>query len=293
MKDIHKLRKKVQEKSIELETLKGLYVKSQVKVSYLEDELKKASEKLTLKKVIFDPILKDILSKMPLTRETEHALFCDEHKKVVEPQTSYEKFLHVKKLVEETKDELTKISKRVSVKTLLTFPEVFKRANYLMSTTPISQIEEALMKRYTEEEKEVVEPSTTSEKPIVDAPTNFSSRFMPNVKFSILSTKNRNLFLSLGFPMMCNYIRTAFNGDIVDMCDYEGTFDKWADSTEVSIYEAIPELVPDGMVYDKEKGELVQKTCSNQMCQGEFCCCDDEDMIESYVAKMAHRAKSF
>lgn len=85
---------------------------------------------------------------------------------------------------------------------------------------------------------------------------DFESRFMPSAKFSIMG-ENRDLLLSIGIPIMCNYVRTSFNGDIVALCDCKTNFEKWEDSKEVSIYEAIPELIPDGMRYNKELHKLV------------------------------------
>ena len=88
-------------------------------------------------------------------------------------------------------------------------------------------------------------------------------RFTPNVKFSIMGEK-RDLLSSIGIPIMSNYIRTAFNGDIVDLCDCMTTFEKWQDAKEVSIYEAIPELIPDGMRYNKELDKLVPNVIENE-----------------------------
>ena len=88
-------------------------------------------------------------------------------------------------------------------------------------------------------------------------------RFTPNVKFSIMGEK-RDLLSSIGIPIMSNYIRTAFNGDIVDLCDCMTTFEKWQDAKEVSIYEAIPELIPDGMRYNKELDKLVPNIIENE-----------------------------
>ena len=88
-------------------------------------------------------------------------------------------------------------------------------------------------------------------------------RFTPNVKFSIMGEK-RDLLSSIGIPIMSNYIRTAFNGDIVDLCDCMTTFEKWQDAKEVSIYEAIPELTPDGMRYNKELDKLVPNIIENE-----------------------------
>jgi len=160
MKSLHKLRRKLSDKSRALELLKNKYVSLLVENDKLKEELKESAMSKNFK--------------IPFIKETKHELFCLEH-----------------------------------------------------------------------------QVASMSEKDVVEAPTNFSSRFMPNVKFKVIG--NSVAFSSLKFPMMCNYIRTAFDGSIVEMCDYQGRFDDdWSEVKEVSIYEAIPELVPDGMVYDKE-----------------------------------------
>jgi len=241
MKDIHKLRKKVQEKSIELETLKGLYVKSQVKVSYLEDELIKAGEKLTLKKVIFDPILNDILSKMPLMKETEHSLFCDEHKKeVVELATTFSGFTTGQPLFLHDKQCYFAEAGGTSGNCWISYNSDLSNKINLDKKTA------SLLKS----EKEVVEPSTTSEKPIVDAPTNF----LANVKFRIQKQHKDKLSLTEAQHSM-NFLSTNNYGKISSGC-YDGdVFDEWLEK-EVSIYEAKPELIPEGMRYVKELDKL-------------------------------------
>lgn len=143
-------------------------------------------------------------------------------------------------------------------------------------------------------EKEVVEVATTSkdEKEVVDAPTNFSeieeydsnryygeepvlvtfkgekrfaiqtnnepSRFMPNVKFRITDNVDMQ---ALHLPYIsekdcCFY--TDENGDYLYKSS-KGAFSHFS-LHEVSYLEAIPELVPDGMVYDKESDSLIPLT---------------------------------
>lgn len=84
---------------------------------------------------------------------------------------------------------------------------------------------------------------------------DFESRFMPSCKFSIMG-KNREIFNFLNIPIISNYIKTSLNGSISEFCDYQGTYDTWFEK-EVSIYEAIPELISDGMRYNKELDKLV------------------------------------
>jgi hypothetical protein len=88
----------------------------------------------------------------------------------------------------------------------------------------------------------------------------FSSRFMPNVKFKIKGdiTKRADVFDISMLSDGLFWALTDTKGSkifhiprlIFDYCTYR----------EVSIYEAIPELVPDGMVYDRESDSLVRKS---------------------------------
>lgn len=95
-----------------------------------------------------------------------------------------------------------------------------------------------------------------SESHVIDNTTTFSSRFMPNVKFCIMGDKREKLEKLLNFEYPYNYIATSDDGSFHKVCDYQGKFEEW-DEKEVSIYEAIPELVPDGMVYDKDSDSLI------------------------------------
>ena len=97
---------------------------------------------------------------------------------------------------------------------------------------------------------------------------DFESRFMPSCKFSIMG-KNREIFNSLDIPLIHNYIRTSISGEIAALCDYQTWFEGWEEK-EVSIYEAIPELIPDGMRYNKELDKLVPDviSVSKEYCSG-------------------------
>jgi len=92
---------------------------------------------------------------------------------------------------------------------------------------------------------------------IVGSATNFSSRFMPNVKFKIpYNAKNKLIGLKLF------HIAHAEIGCFEDDFSFIGTAgtkieDTWKNLKEVSIYEAIPELIPEGMYYSGESGSLV------------------------------------
>ena len=106
----------------------------------------------------------------------------------------------------------------------------------------------------------------------------FSSRFMPNVKFRYdvvadkLFSELPNVFM-FGGEAYYGY-STDSNGKLFDGYEDEVLYNN-ALFKEVSIFEAIPELVPGGMIYDPVTDKLVKKVCVNQMHQGEFCDCDD------------------
>ena len=95
-----------------------------------------------------------------------------------------------------------------------------------------------------------------SKKDIVDSSTNFSSRFMPNVKFVITEDQYSHLpeadpRLFMGKSM---YGETDVDGEEYILYETKPL----GFNRVVSIYEAIPELVPDGMFYDKNHDGLIR-----------------------------------
>jgi len=117
-------------------------------------------------------------------------------------------------------------------------------------------------------EKEIVDSATTSEKEVVEPSTTFSSRFMPNVKFKFIShfKEVRKILIEV-FPPDCHHMIPSIERDCFFLCTnsagkivepYSDIMDTKFNLKEVSIYEAIPELVPDGMVYDKESDSIVR-----------------------------------
>lgn len=101
---------------------------------------------------------------------------------------------------------------------------------------------------------------------------DFESRFMPNVKFLLPKQSDArtwfNLLEIIKVDSFDNYIGFCTNalGDII----YNGfevieLFNNYKSvHKEVSIYEAIPELIPDGMRYNKELDKLVPDVVSNE-----------------------------
>lgn len=142
--------------------------------------------------------------------------------------------------------------------------------------------------------KDVVEPSTT-----------FSSRFMPNVKFIDVS--------GLGYinsfcgeilnikPGGVKAFATGSQGDIHHINSIK-IFESLK-MEEVDFHEAMPELVPDGMVYDKDSDSLVEK--EKQLPRGNnpvFVCLDefafykreiarDPEAYEAFLSKALSRTK--
>ena len=98
---------------------------------------------------------------------------------------------------------------------------------------------------------------------------DFESRFMPNVKFKLYpinaNEHERKRIFSLvknmpNFPVLYFGYRTNFDGSIIyNGFENQEVMDCYAGNSikEVSIYEAIPELIPDGMRYNKELDKLV------------------------------------
>jgi len=158
--------------------------------------------------------------------------------------------------------------------------ELGKKVDFFKNKYTVSTWENFGLAIKVEELKEELHVSNArivdlvKEKGVVEAPTNFSSRFMPSVKFCVMGEKRKLMENALIGTFNFNYLRTNSEGVLWDGCDYQGNFDEWINQKEVSLYEAIPELVPKGMVYDKESDSLIQKTCDNQMCAGEVCACE-------------------
>lgn len=119
---------------------------------------------------------------------------------------------------------------------------------------------------------------------------DFESRFMPSCKFSIMG-KNREIFNSLDIPLIHNYIRTSISGEIAALCDYQTWFEGWEEK-EVSIYEAIPELIPDGMRYNKELDKLVPGvvSASNEYCSGIKI---EPEKVKNYTEEILQRENGF
>lgn len=97
-------------------------------------------------------------------------------------------------------------------------------------------------------------------KKMIENNVAFSSMFVPNVKFS-LDGSEENLISVLPYAQLkagCKYFKITSSFEIIGAYQ-EIVFRNWNEK-EVSIYEAIPELVPNGMVYDKESDSLVKKS---------------------------------
>jgi len=97
-------------------------------------------------------------------------------------------------------------------------------------------------------------------KEVVGAPTNFPSRFMPNVKFIYPDEIQSHMLHSFFHKEAYDYaLHTYFITGIEGETLYAKTCDIWDEfpKKEVSIYWAIPELVPKGMYYDKDLDKLI------------------------------------
>ena len=139
-----------------------------------------------------------------------------------------------------------------------------------------------------------------NEKEAVDAPISFSSRFMANVKFKI------PVGIDLGRMYGLEGSFGAWSKDglicspILDIQEYNLT-----DFKEVNYLESMPELVPDGMVYDKDSDSLVEETKDNgekfSAIDGSFfdtaeeanshdfiTFMNDPDKLKSFLAKKSH-----
>jgi len=93
----------------------------------------------------------------------------------------------------------------------------------------------------------------------------FSSRFMPNVKFKTNGFEeeiSEALFPKIEYPNLIfeipSYFYTLGCGEKIVVGEFVYSFED-IPFAEVSPFEAIPELVPEGMVYDKESDSLVEE----------------------------------
>jgi hypothetical protein len=94
-------------------------------------------------------------------------------------------------------------------------------------------------------------------------------RFMPNVKFKIPVEHIKLFNFGIAYPA---YALTSDDGDrLSTVCtEDERSFFTHSCNRLVSIYEAMPELIPDGMRYNKELDKLVPDaiSASNEYCSG-------------------------
>jgi hypothetical protein len=86
---------------------------------------------------------------------------------------------------------------------------------------------------------------------------DFESRFMPDVKFKIPVECIKQFDFGLGFPAYGVTSTCGYSIPYLYVENERHLFTNRIDTPLVSIYEAIPELIPDGMRYNKELDKLV------------------------------------
>jgi hypothetical protein len=62
-------------------------------------------------------------------------------------------------------------------------------------------------------------------------------KFKKSIKFPIIG-RSCDFEEITGVPIMANYIRTAFDGSIVELCDYQTKYENW-DCKAISFEEAL------------------------------------------------------
>ena len=156
------------------------------------------------------------------------------------------KYVRVLEENDELKEEIIKLSDSKPFK--LPFLDATKDALFCVEHSKVSR-----QKSVESPSKEDLQKCMTpSEESVVEDSTNFSSRFMPNVVFEAkgdLSSISDVLDTSV-FRYGYAHFKVNSSGDnfsVLTPFEFECIRIK-----KVSIYEAIPELVPKGMVYDKE-----------------------------------------
>jgi len=274
MQNMHKLRKRIAEKSAEAEMFKNKYGNALAENLKLKEELLKANKKKSFG--------------IPFVEETKHELFCVEHaevgKKAIEEASTnfssrfmpnvkfrapveFSLFSDVLDLNEayhyyKTNDEGDFF---VACENLEIYSACENQEVHYLEAVP-ELVPEGMV--YDKESDSLIENlgyGVSKAEPFFGWVDNLSNakeqksktRFMPNVKLCV--KENGKLFKSLCLPISVSYIRTGFDGNIDGLCDHIEDYYKWQYSKEVSIYEFAPELVPEGMVYDEESDSLVEK----------------------------------
>ena len=107
---------------------------------------------------------------------------------------------------------------------------------------------------------------------------DLETRFMPNVKFLLPKSAEFGFWINFlaitKLHSIDNYIgfcTNAFGDSIYNGFEHIELFNNYKSvHKEVSIFEAIPELIPDGMRYNKELDKLVPDViiASNEYCSG-------------------------
>ena len=122
---------------------------------------------------------------------------------------------------------------------------------------------------------------------------DFETRFMPNVKFLLPKQADAITWFKLleitkleSFDNYIGFCTNAFGDSIYNGFEYIELFNNYKSvHKEVSIFEAIPELIPDGMRYNKELDKLVPDviSASNEYCSGIKV---EQEPVKSYVKKI-------
>ena len=121
---------------------------------------------------------------------------------------------------------------------------------------------------------------------------DFETRFMPNVKFLLPKSAEFGFWINFlaitKLHSIDNYIgfcTNAFGDSIYNGFEQIELFNNYKSvHKEVSIYEAIPELIPEGMRYNKELDKLVPDviSASDEYCSGIKV---EQEPVKSYVKK--------
>ena len=121
---------------------------------------------------------------------------------------------------------------------------------------------------------------------------DFETRFMPNVKFLLPKQSDARTWIKLleitkleSFDNYIGFCINAFGDSIYNGFEQIELFNNYKSvHKEASIYEAIPELIPEGMRYNKELDKLVPDviSVSDEYCSGIKV---EQEPVKSYVKK--------
>lgn len=192
-------------------------------------------------------------------------------------------------------DKVAKLSKKRVFKVKFRTTDKEKVTHRAIDGTEFDTLSEAVEHN---EDLPNIECSGSIKEKMVESDTAFSSRFMPNVKFVLdPSIEEQSNIIGKGKGLV--YVNTTEDGSL-EIMSYDSEWFYNLAVPHVSRFVAAPELVPEGMVYDKKSDSLIEKLLNiKKVYVGYFDEVDfineqikqDPEKFESFLAKWSFRCK--